>query len=108
MVQVWGDICTNPKYYSGKETICKIRGKLSWNYKRELKWKYKDENGNYKDYIGLNGEHAFYLLGYKGNYLNPTNIIIWDTMTGKHTYPTSEWMRKWGKMQYRSIVVYAK
>jgi len=108
MIQLWWDICTNPEFYNWKEIICKTRWKLTWNKSRALKWQYKDENWKYIEYNWLNWEHAFYLLWYKWNYLNPTHIIVWDTMTWKHTYPTSEWMRKWWKMQYRSIIIYAK
>lgn len=52
----------------------------------------------------LNWEHAFYLLWYKGGVENPTHVIVWDTHTGKHTYKTEEWMRKWAKMEYRSVI----
>ena len=53
----------------------------------------------------LNGEHAFILLGYVGMIDSPTQIIVWDVNTGKHTYPTTEWMRKWSKMQNRAIII---
>ena len=59
-----------------------------------------------KEIQWLNWEHAFYLLWYKWGTENPTHIIVWDTNTWKHTYATKEWLRKWGKMQDRSIVVY--
>ncbi|MDQ7010123.1 MAG: C39 family peptidase [Candidatus Gracilibacteria bacterium] len=107
MIQLWGDICTNPEFYSGKEHECYYAGKPSWNDDRIISWEYKDKNGNVIKYNGLNGEHAFYILGYKGTVNNPTDIIVWDTFTGEHTYPTSEWMRKWKKMQYRSIIIYS-
>lgn len=107
MVQLWWDICTNPKYYNWKENGCSYKWKPSWDYKRQISWYYTNEKGEEKKHIWLNWEHAFYLLWYKWDIENPTHIIVWDTYTEKHTYVTSEWMRKWQKMQYRSIVVYA-
>jgi hypothetical protein len=29
-------------------------------------------------------------------------------MTGKHTYPIKEWIRKWNKMENKSIIIYKK
>ena len=107
MVQLWWDICTNPKYYSWKEHSCFYRWKPSWDYKRQISWNYIDKNWKTIKYVWLNWEHAFYLLWYKWNTENPSHIIVWDTYTGKHTYMTSEWMRKWWKMQYRSLIIYA-
>lgn len=108
MVQLWWDICTDPKYYNWEENPCYYKWKPSWNDDRKISWNYKDEDWNDKKYSWLNWEHAFYLLWYKWSLNNPTHIIIWDTYTGKHTYVTSEWMRKWKKMEYKSIIVYAK
>jgi len=107
MVQLWWDICTNPKYYSGKEHKCFYNWEKTWNKERKISWNYKNKNWNIIEYNGLNWEHAFYLLWFKWNINNPSHIIVWDTYTWKHTYITSEWMRKWWKMQYRSIIVYA-
>lgn len=108
MVQLWWDICTNPKYYNWEENPCTYNWKPSWDHPRKLTWYYKDSLWNDVLHTWLNGEHAYYLLWYKWHINNPTHIIIWDTYTGKHTYVTSEWMRKWKKMQYRSIIVYKK
>ena len=58
-----------------------------------------------KNITGLSGEHAFVLLGYVGTITNPSNIIVWDTYTGRHVYPYIEWMRKWSLMQYRSLII---
>jgi hypothetical protein len=107
MVQLWGDLCTNPKYYNWKENGCTYNWKDTWDDKRQLSWFYENDKWEEKKYVGLNWEHAFYLLWYKWDIDNPTHIIVWDTYTEKHTYVTSEWMRKWKKMQYRSIIVYA-
>jgi len=106
MIQLWWDICTNPKFYNWKEVICRKKWKLTWDKDRKLIWKYLNKKWKYINYSWLNWEHAFYLLWYKWSYLKPSHIIIWDTMTWKHIYPTSEWMRKWWKMQYRSIIIY--
>ena len=108
MVQLWWDICTDPKYYSEKEHICSYNWKLSWNQNRDIYWNYIDKNWNKVKYKWLNWEHAFYLLWYKWEIDNPTHIIVWDTFTGRHTYVLSEWMRKWKKMEYRSIIIYKK
>jgi len=108
MVQLWWDICTNPKDYSWKEHRCFYNWEPSWNKKRKITWEYKDKNWNIVKYNWLNWEHAFYLLWFIWDINNPKRIIVWDTFTGKHTYPTKEWLRKWRKMQYRSILIYAK
>jgi hypothetical protein len=104
MVQLWWDICTDPKYYSWKETFCKSW----WNNDRKLEWNYIDKEWKEHKYVWLNWEHAFYLLWYKWNIKNPTHIIVWDTYSWKHTYITSEWLRKWEKMSYKSVIVYKK
>ena len=103
MIQLWWDYCTNPDY---EDTQHKNNCKL-FSENRSLEW-YYEEDWKLIKHEWLNGEHAFYLLGYKWWIMNPTEIIVWDTMTGKHIYPISEWMRKWDKMQNRSLIVYAK
>ncbi len=55
--------------------------------------------------VGLSGEHAFVLLGYIGSPSRPSHLIVWDTYTGRHIYPISEWMRKWSLIQYRSLII---
>ncbi|MCP4523299.1 MAG: hypothetical protein GY828_03700, partial [Candidatus Gracilibacteria bacterium] len=89
MVQLWGDYCTDPRYEdTNKKNTCS-----RFSQSRELVWYYK-ENGELIKHTGLAGEHAFYLLGFKGEIQNPTHIIVWDTNTGKHIFPIKEWMRK--------------
>lgn len=116
-VQLWGDTCTYPTEedwtYSWKLTTEKANngtiGKNNCVYPfsaRTLTWYYKKADWTEKKITWLNGEHAFYLLWYKWTVENPTHIIVWDTNTGKHTYKTSEWLRKWWKMEFRSIIVY--
>jgi len=120
-IQMWWDTCTYPKYEdwkinSGHITQEQANKWLNWRNKclypyrsRILLWRYTDHiTWKTKVIKWLNGEHAFYLLWYKWNIENPTHIIVWDTNTWKHTYPTSEWLRKWDKMDNRSILVYAK
>lgn len=120
MVQLWADWCTNSEYEDGildsKHELTQSSVK-SWvsakntcyniNDARELRWNYKDANGWEKEHIGLDGQHAFILLGWKWDIKNPTHIRVWDTDTGYHSYETSEWMRKWERMDYRSIIVFA-
>lgn len=101
-VQLWGDYCTTPAYEdTDKKNKC-----YSLNNNRTLTWYYKDVNGNLQKHTGLAWEHAFILLGYVGSIYNPKSVIVWDTNTGKHTYPKHEWMRKWEMMQYRSIIIW--
>lgn len=103
MVQLWWDYCTQPEFEDTKNTnSCSRFGK-----NRKLEWYYK-ENWELKLYTGLAGEHAFYLLGYKWGIHQPTHIIVWDTKTGKHTYPMVEWKRKWNAMENKSIIIYKK
>lgn len=101
-VQLWWDYCTTPAFEdTDNKNHC-----VSLNYDRSLHWYYKDINGNLVAHKGLVGEHAFFLLGYTGNKNNPEKIIVWDSNTGKHSYKTEEWMRKWSMMQYRSLIVF--
>ena len=58
-----------------------------------------------KKITGLSWEHAFILLGYIGSSSSPSHIIVWDTYTGRHVYPYTEWMHKWSLMQYRSLII---
>lgn len=121
MVQLWWDWCTREEYddwvleskreFYSKNIGLKINAKntcYNVDEARELKWSYYDENGNLVEHIGLDGEHAFILLGWKWSITNPSHIRVWDTDTGYHIYPISEWMRKWKKMDYRSIVISKK
>ena len=57
------------------------------------------------DFVGLSGDHAFILIGYEGSRTHPTHIRVFDTNTGFHLYPISEWMRKWNAMDNRSLIV---
>ncbi len=101
-VQLWGDYCTDPDYEDTEDTnSCK-----TLNDDRTREWYYKDRNGDLQKHVWLAGEHAFMLLWYTGNIFQPTEVIVWDSRTGKHKYKKKEWMRKWKMMQYRSIIVY--
>lgn len=111
-VILWWDWCTDPEYEDGVlsswgkwitglfplpgRNFCK---NIAMN--RTLNWKTPE----WKDIVGLSGEHAFILLGYVGTIDKPTHIIVWDTFTGRHVYTSSEWMRKWSLMQYRSLII---
>lgn len=118
-VQLWWDTCTYPEFEDWKINSWHISQNLAdkWlNWRnnclypyrsRILTWQYLDPTTwKEKTIKWLNWEHAFYLLGYKWWVNNPTNIIVWDTNTWKHTYPTKERLRKWDKMDNRSIIVY--
>jgi hypothetical protein len=118
MVQLWGDWCTQEKYDDGillsksllnlteaKNGISAKNSCYNIDEERTLKWQYKNANWELIYHTWLDGEHAFILLWWKGDIDNPTHIRVWDTDTGYHMYPVSEWMRKWEKMQYRSIVI---
>jgi len=103
MVQMWWDYCTDPKYEdTDNKNPCK-----DFYKDRKIEWYYK-KNWELIKYEWLIWEHAFYLLWYKWGVENPTDIIVWDTLTWRHVYPTNEWLRKWDRMQNRSIIVYKK
>ena len=119
-VQLWGDTCTYPQYEDWKlnsphiEQYQADKG-LNWRnlcdrrvlYKdRKMYWTYVDPTTKKtKNIVWLNWEHAYFLLWYKWNINNPTHIIVWDTNTWRHVYPVNEWIRKWDKMENRSIIV---
>jgi len=100
MVQLWWDYCTIPEFEDTKnKNYC---SDISEN--RKLIW-YYEENWKLSEHKWLIWEHAFYLLWYKWWINKPTHIIVWDTKTWKHTFPTKEWIRKWNMMDNRSIIV---
>jgi hypothetical protein len=103
MIQLWWDYCTTPEF----EDTQNINSCSKFDKNRKLEWYYK-EWWKLKLYTGLAGEHAFYLLGYKWWVHKPSHITVWDTKTGKHTYPIQEWMRKWDAMDNKSIIIYEK
>jgi len=113
-IQLWGDICTYPEFedWQYKKLTQSLADKwYNWlnnclypKSSRVLTWYAKEKDWSYSKIEWLNWEHAFYLLWYKWWVENPTHIIVWDTNTWKHTYKTEEWLRKWWKMQYRSII----
>lgn len=117
MIQLWWDWCTREEYDDwtiDKKDITdeKIKNKISAkNYcastmeDRKLEW-YYIEDYKFKKHTGLIGEHAFYLLWYEWGIDNPKKIIVWDSDTGYHKYDTDEWIRKWGLMDYKSIIIY--
>lgn len=118
-IQLWWDRCTYPEYEDWiKEVKYKLTQKdlekwINWKNKciypfkdRILTWYIKEDDWSLKEHKWLNWQHAFYLLWYKWSIIDPTHIIIWDTNTWKHTYETKEWLRKWSKMDDRSIVIH--
>lgn len=118
-VQMWWDYCTSKDAEDGilidtNQILVDTFGLFSKNTcsseasARTLTWNTYDSNLNTKPITALNGEHNFVLLGWKWSKENPTHIIVWDTFTGKHVYPTSEWLKKWGAVNNRSIIVSKK
>lgn len=118
MVELWADRCTVARYEDGtlaKTNITEALAQTGTSGKNEcydvdseriLEWHYYDDTTDmYTLHQGLAGEHTFMLLWWKWASDNPTHIIVWDSDTGKHTYPYSEWMRKWKKMGYKSLIV---
>lgn len=111
-VLLWWDWCTDPEYEDGVfqkwwqwiAEFFPLPGRNSCKniaMNRSLKWK----TPGWKEITWLSGEHAFVLLGYVGPLQNPSHIIVWDTYTGRHIYPYSEWMRKWSLMWFRSLSI---
>jgi hypothetical protein len=100
MVQLWWDYCTNPLY---EDTANKNKC-INFSRDRTIEW-YYNEDWKLIKHEWLIWEHAFYLLWYKWWVENPSDIIVWDTQTGKHTFPIKEWLRKWDLMQNRSIII---
>ncbi|NDK09570.1 hypothetical protein GW846_02225 [Candidatus Gracilibacteria bacterium] len=118
MVQLWGDWCTIPKYEDGDISNLSItnskarNGEISGKNEcynvlqdRTLNWSYVNEVGEYISHEGLDGQHAFILLGWKGDITNPSHVRVWDTNTGYHEYQTIEWLRKWKAMDYRTVII---
>ena len=114
-VILWWDWCTNPDYEDGvlprdKTRIMQLfpipwkNTCKSWNLDRDFGWKTKE----WKEVMAFNGDHVFILLGYIGKKENPSHIIVWDTDTGRHIYSIQEWMRKWWKLQNRSLMIWTK
>jgi hypothetical protein len=111
-VVLWGDWCTTPENEDGilwgyKPSIIKlfpIAGKNECQrVTKDRIFRWKTPEG--KDIVGISWEHAFVLLGYVGKRDSPSHIIVWDTDTGRHIYPTDEWMRKWSALDYRSLLI---
>ncbi|MBB1564807.1 C39 family peptidase [Candidatus Gracilibacteria bacterium] len=112
-VQIRGDYCTDQKYEDGtmdrkitteesKNGLAQKNFCYSFNQERRVTWHTDDG----KEIYAPKQSHNFILLGYIGNIENPEKIIIWDTQTGRHIYPTAEWMRKWELNDARAIIVY--
>ncbi|MBF0913746.1 hypothetical protein HXK64_02170, partial [Candidatus Gracilibacteria bacterium] len=112
-IQIRGDYCTDQKYEDGtmdrkitteesKNGLAQKNFCYSFNQERRVTWHTDDG----KEIYAPKQSHNFILLGYIGNIENPEKIIIWDTQTGRHIYPTAEWMRKWELNDARAIIVY--
>ena len=111
-VILWWDWCTDREYEDG---ILPKWGRHILNYfplsgknictrtsqARMMRW----VTPAGKEIIWLSWEHTFLLLGYMWDVENPTHIIVWDTYTGRHIFPTDEWMRKWKLLNYRYLSI---
>ncbi len=111
-VILWWDWCTDREYEDGIFakwgrhilTYFPLSGKnicTRTSVARVMRW----VTPAWKEIRGLSWEHTFLLLWYTGTPENPTHIIVWDTYTGRHIYPTDEWMRKWKLLNYRYLQV---
>jgi hypothetical protein len=111
-VLLWGDWCTMKEHedgilLGGKSQIIKmfpIAGKNECQRNQEqriMEWVTPEG----VRVLWVSWEHAFLLLGYVGKIENPSHIIVWDTDTWRHIYPTSEWMRKWALLDYRALFI---
>lgn len=76
----------------------------SFNQERRITW-YTEE---WKEVNAAKQSHNFVLLWYIWDIENPEKIIIRDTQTWRHIYPTSERLRKWELNDARAIIVYNK
>jgi uncharacterized protein YvpB len=111
-VIIWWDWCTNPAHEDGilgrdKKILTKLHPIpwkntcKNWHINRDFIWKTPEG----KEVVAFNGDHVFVLLWYIGKKEDPSHIIVWDTDTGRHIYPTNEWMRKWWHIENRSLVI---
>lgn len=114
-VQMWWDYCTDQNFedwnidrkITTQEALSGMIQKnycYSFNQERRITW-YTEEG---KKIEAAKQSHNFVLLWYIWDVENPEKIIIWDTQTWKHIYPTAEWMRKWELNDARAIIVYDK
>lgn len=110
---LWWDWCTERKYEDGvlEKNHKKIMRffPLAWKNpcirnqeNRVMQWRTPE----WKEVLWISWEHTFILLWYVGTKENPSHIIVWDTDTGRHIYPTHEWMRKWKLLGYRSLIIH--
>ncbi|RKW22904.1 hypothetical protein D8B46_04425 [Candidatus Gracilibacteria bacterium] len=112
-VQIRGDYCTDQKFEDGtmdrkitteeaNKGLAQKNFCYSFNQERRITWYTEDG----EEINAAKQSHNFLLLGYIGDINNPEKVIIWDTATGRHVYPTSEWMRKWELNDARAIIVH--
>lgn len=112
-VQMWWDYCTDQNFedwnidrkISTEEANSGFSQKnfcYSFHQERTITW-YTDD---WKEIRAGKQSHNFVLLWYIWDIENPEKIIIWDTQTWKHIYPTAERMRKWELNDARAIIVY--
>jgi len=55
--------------------------------------------------IAVSGEHARTAIGYVGDYMNPTRIIVLDPLFGERYYTTSSFESNWAVLGKSGVVV---
>lgn len=112
-VQIWWDYCTDPdlddwnidRKITTEESLNWLSQKnfcYSFYWERRVTW-YTEA---WKKIEAWKQSHNFVLLGYIWDIENPEKIIVRDTQTWKHVYPTTERLRKWELNDARAIIVY--
>ena len=112
-VQIRWDYCTDQKFEDwtmdrkitteeANKGLAQKNFCYSFNQERRITWYTED----WEEINAAKQSHNFLLLWYIWDINNPEKVIIWDTATWRHVYPTSEWMRKWELNDARAIIVH--
>lgn len=112
-VQTWWEYCTDQRFedWTVRENITTQQAN-SWISRKNFCYSFDEERRitwyteEWKQIDAVKQSHNFILLGYIWDIENPEKIIVWDTYTWKHIYPTAEWMRKWELNDARAIIIY--
>lgn len=112
-VQMWWDYCTDPDFEDWNiDRKITTEESLNWLSQKNFCYSFYNERvvtwytEEWKEIKAWKQSHNFVLLGYIWDINNPEKIIIWDTQTWKHIYPTAERLRKWELNDARAIIVY--
>ena len=112
-VQIRWDYCTDQKFEDwtmdrkitpeeANKGLAQKNFCYSFNQERRITWYTED----WEEINAAKQSHNFLLLWYIWDINNPEKVIIWDTATWRHVYPTSVWMRKWELNDARAIIVH--